>query len=79
MEFYLYCYDNAFPCEVTLDEDNDRYMLRKSDSSGEFFNSPIELIEWIKRNWTSDNFLNPDEFRTMISCLEASFCEIYRP
>ncbi|MCM3766135.1 hypothetical protein [Neobacillus niacini] len=74
MEFYLNCYDSALPCEVTIDEDNGRYMLRKSDSSGEFFNNPTELIEWIKRNWTGDEFIHPDEFRKMISFLEENYC-----
>jgi hypothetical protein len=70
MEFFLSCYDNAFPCEVTLDEDNGRYMLRKSDSSSEYFNSPTELVAWIKNNWTEKDFINPKEFKEMIAMLE---------
>jgi len=70
MEFFLRCYDNAFPCEVTLDEENGRYMLRKSDSSGEYFNSPTELVDWIKNNWTEREFINPKEYINMISLLD---------
>lgn len=70
MEFILKSYDSAFPCEVTLDEDNGRYMLRKSDSSGEFFNSPIELITWIKNNWSEKEFIYPEEYKKMMNLLD---------
>lgn len=69
MEFSLCSYDGALPVEVTLDEDNGRYMIRKSDTSGEFFNSPIELIAWIKTHFHEDDFCDPLEFKAMISQL----------
>ena len=43
MEYNLYSKDSAYPCEVTIDEENGRYMIRKADTSGEIFNSAAEL------------------------------------
>nr|WP_245350041.1 hypothetical protein [Cytobacillus eiseniae] len=54
------------PVEVTLDEDNGRYMIRKSDSSGEFFNTPYELIQWVKSNFSPEDFCDPLEFQGMV-------------
>ncbi|MFE8702121.1 hypothetical protein ACFYKX_16100 [Cytobacillus sp. FJAT-54145] len=67
MEFLLNVPDGALPVEVTLDEDNGRYMVRKSDTSGEFFNSPVELINWIQTNFNEDEFCDKAEFHHMIS------------
>ncbi|PLT32812.1 hypothetical protein [Bacillus sp. V5-8f] len=69
MEFSLSSFDGAFPVEITLDEDNGRYMIRKSDTSGEVFNSPAELIQWVRTNFTEEQFCNPAEFRGMIAQL----------
>ncbi|MFC0273040.1 hypothetical protein ACFFIX_16565 [Metabacillus herbersteinensis] len=44
MEFSIKSKDNVYPCEVTIDEDNGRYMIRNTDSSGEIFNTPEELV-----------------------------------
>lgn len=73
MEFYLNSKDNAYPCEVTIDEDNGRYMIRKSDSSGEFFNSPEELVVWIRDNWKSEDFLDREEFESMLNQIKIYF------
>ncbi len=70
MEFSLKCKESVFPCEVVIDEDNGRYMLRKADSSGEFFNTPQELATWIFRNWHSDDFHEQDSFHQMLNILE---------
>ncbi|MED3553513.1 hypothetical protein [Cytobacillus praedii] len=69
MEFSLCSLDCALPVEVTLDEDNGRYMIRKSDSSGEFFNTPHELILWIKSNFSPEEFCDPNEFQVMVNAL----------
>jgi hypothetical protein len=66
MEYFLKCRDNVFPCEVTIDDDNGRYMIKKADSSGEVFNSSAELIEWIFSNWQSEDFYEPDQFEVMM-------------
>ncbi len=63
MEFSLCSLDCALPVEVTLDEDNGRYMIRKSDSSGEFFNTPQELIQWIKIIFPQKSFVTRWSFR----------------
>jgi hypothetical protein len=69
MEFSLCSLDCAMPVEVTLDEDNGRYMIRKSDSSGEFFNTPYELIHWVKSNFSPEEFCDPAEFQQMLKKL----------
>ncbi|PLR79884.1 hypothetical protein CVD25_13320 [Bacillus canaveralius] len=66
MEFFLKSKDNAFPCEVTIDEDNGRYTIRKSDSSGEVFNSARELAAWILNNWGSDDFTDKEQYESML-------------
>ncbi|HZG59194.1 MAG TPA: hypothetical protein VEY68_01535 [Anoxybacillus sp.] len=66
MEFSLQAKDSAFPCEVTIDEDNGRYMIRKADSSGEVFNTPEELVQWIIDNWSSDDFHDQEQFNWMM-------------
>jgi hypothetical protein len=73
MEFYLKSKDNAYPCEVTIDEDNGRYTIRKSDSSGEYFNSAKELVAWIIENWQSEDFLDRDEFESMLNKIKVYF------
>ncbi|ALC90192.1 threonine dehydratase [Bacillus sp. FJAT-18017] len=69
MEFLLDSFEGALPVEVTIDEDNGRYMIRKSDTSGVFFNSPSELIEWIRTHFQEDEFRSPEEFRKMLGAL----------
>jgi hypothetical protein len=69
MEFSLSSYDGVLPVEVTIDDDNGRYMIRKSDTSGEFFNTSNELIEWVKNNFQEDEFCHPHEFRGMLAKL----------
>lgn len=70
MEFSLNSFDGALPVEVTIDEDNGRFMIRKSDSSGEFFNSPGELIDWVKSNLRQEDFCDSGEFQGMLDLLE---------
>jgi hypothetical protein len=70
MEFSLKNKHGAFPVEVTIDEDNHRFTVRNVDTTGAFFNSPSELIAWIKHNWRKDDFENPDEFDQMLNQFE---------
>ncbi|WP_157052590.1 hypothetical protein [Priestia koreensis] len=44
-------------------------MLRKEDTSGEIFNSPEELLQWVETNWSSEKFQQPEEFQHMILSL----------
>lgn len=69
MEFSLNSFDGALPVEVTVDEDNGRYMIRKSDTSGEYFNSAGEMVEWIRANLRADDFCTPAEFTQMMESL----------
>ena len=73
MEYSLKSRESAFPCEVTIDEDNGRYMIRKADSSGEVFNTPIELVKWVLFNWNSDEFYDKDLFDGMIHEFQAYY------
>ena len=73
MEYSLKSRESAFPCEVTIDEDNGRYMIRKADSSGEVFNTPIELVKWVLFNWNSDEFYDKDLFDGMIREFKAYY------
>lgn len=73
MEYLLKSKESVFPCEVTIDEDNGRYMIRKADSSGEVFNSPVELVKWIVSNWDSDEFVDQEEFQIMMSEIQTLF------
>ncbi|WP_078595823.1 hypothetical protein [Evansella clarkii] len=67
MEYQIKAKDGAFPCEVTIDEDNGRYMVRKADTSGEVFHNKQELINWVKTNWESSQFENPGSFQDLMS------------
>jgi hypothetical protein len=73
LEFYLKSKDNAYPCIVTIDEDNGRYTIRKSDSSGEYFNSPKELVAWIMENWHPEDFLDRQEYESMLCEISVYF------
>jgi hypothetical protein len=73
MEFFLKSKDNAYPCVVTIDEDNGRYMIRKSDSSGEVFNTPADLVAWILENWEVDDFIDKEEYVTMLNEIKEYF------
>ncbi|WP_053366874.1 hypothetical protein [Bacillus sp. FJAT-27245] len=69
MEFSLDSYECVLPVEVTIDEDNGRYMVRKSDTSGVYFNTPFELIKWIRAHLQEEEFLKPEDFRSMMGKL----------
>ena len=73
MEFNLRARDNAYPVVVTIDEDNGRYMIRKSDSSGEVFNSPYDLVAWILENWGAEDFIDHHEFEFMLKEIQDYF------
>ncbi|MFD1736500.1 hypothetical protein ACFSCX_07970 [Bacillus salitolerans] len=73
MEFSLKSSDSVYPCEVTIDEDNGRFMIRKTDSSGEVFNSPEELVLWIIENWEASDFQEQEEFDTMMREIQLYF------
>jgi len=70
MEFSLCAHDCAMPIEVTLDDDNGRYTIRKSDTSGEYFNTPQELIIWVQQNFSAEQFCDLNEFQKMMKQLK---------
>ncbi|UYP09211.1 MULTISPECIES: hypothetical protein [Priestia] len=71
MEFSLQSLESAVPCEVVADEENGRYMLRKADTSGEVFNTPSELIQWIEANWSAEQFVSTAAFHEMMKQLKS--------
>lgn len=73
MEFSLKSKDNVYPCEVTIDEDNGRYMIRNTDSSGEIFNTPEELVLWVVNNWEVSDFQDTGMFETMMKEIQVYF------
>lgn len=70
MEFLLSCKGNAYPCEVMIDDDNGRYLVKKADSSGEFFNSPAELVSWVLNNWKPEQFEDQQQFGNMVNTIK---------
>ncbi|KMM38381.1 hypothetical protein [Guptibacillus hwajinpoensis] len=70
MEYNLYSKDSAYPCEVTIDEENGRYMIRKADTSGEIFNSAAELTSWIRSNWKETDFRSKKQYYYLMELLE---------
>ena len=78
MEFSLSSFDGAMPVEVTIDDDNGRYMIRKSDTTGELFNTSNELIQWVKDHFSEDEFCHPQEFHGMLAKIsEYEFNDAY--
>ncbi|MRX55825.1 hypothetical protein GJU41_17825 [Bacillus idriensis] len=70
MEFELKSAGGALPCLVVADEDNGRFMIRKEDTSGEVFNSAHELTQWIRENWSEEQFENPSQFLRLLEQLK---------
>ncbi|RXJ04430.1 hypothetical protein DS745_03325 [Anaerobacillus alkaliphilus] len=73
MEFKLSSKQNVFPCEVTIDEDNGRYTIRKPDSCGEIFNTPQDLILWVLKNWSAEQFCDESQFHAMVREMELNY------
>lgn len=71
MEFSLQSLESAVPCEIVADEENGKYMLHKTDTSGEIFNTPSELIQWIEANWSPEQFVSPTAFHEVMKQLKS--------
>ncbi|OEH92006.1 hypothetical protein BFG57_17225 [Bacillus solimangrovi] len=72
MEYSLNCKNSALPCQVIVDEDNGRFMLRNADTSGEYFNSLEQMVLWIQENWHNEDFHDPAEFQQMCKALKGA-------
>jgi hypothetical protein len=73
MEFSIMSKNGAFPCEVTVDEENYRFTVRNADTMGEFFNTPAELVGWLGQHWQEDEFLDPQEYQQMMEQLQSAY------
>lgn len=69
MEFNIKAKDSAIPCEITVDPDNGKYMIRKSDTSGEVFQNVSQLKKWIEDNWNENEFEDPTKFTELLNTL----------
>ncbi|MCQ6265315.1 hypothetical protein M1K46_06530 [Fictibacillus sp. WQ 8-8] len=75
MEYSLYKKDGAFPCDVTIDVDNNIYTVRDSDTTGQVFQSAPEVASWIQQNWAPDQFEKPDDYYDLMNTLQSSLQE----
>lgn len=69
MEFTIMSKHGAYPCEITIDEDNHRYMVRNADTTGEFFNSAEELVAWIDQHWYAEDFQDSQQYQQIVTQL----------
>lgn len=71
MEFNIKAKDGSIPCEVTVETDNGRYLIRKSDTSGEVFQNINDLKKWITQNWNANEFEDPSQYTQLLNELES--------
>ncbi|MCA1030383.1 hypothetical protein LCL95_04925 [Bacillus timonensis] len=76
MEYKIDAKDSAIPCEITIDDDNGRYMVRNADTSGQSFNSAKELVSWIEQNWKPEDFNNQSEYCNILSNLKENISKL---
>ncbi|SFS76154.1 hypothetical protein [Marininema halotolerans] len=69
MEFSLMSKKGAYPCEVRADEDQTQFWIRNADTTGEFFNTKYELLQWIRTHWHRNEFIQPEEYDQLVSAL----------
>ncbi|WP_342394359.1 hypothetical protein [Salipaludibacillus daqingensis] len=62
--------NGALPCEVTADDDNGVFTIRKEDTSGEVFNNFSSLKGWIHQHWNEEQFVHSNEFHQLLSFLD---------
>ncbi|PYZ94609.1 hypothetical protein CR194_03505 [Salipaludibacillus keqinensis] len=70
MDIQLTAKNSAIPCEVTIDEENGVYTIRKEDTSGEVFDNFAALKQWILDHWSEDQFLDYNEYQLLLMKLE---------
>ncbi|WP_100333667.1 hypothetical protein [Bacillus alkalisoli] len=66
MEFQFRCKGNAIGCEITLDYENNKFMVRKEDTSGEVFNNADEMKDWVAENWTRSFFEDENDYEQLM-------------
>ncbi|WP_096154370.1 hypothetical protein [Bacillus sp. FJAT-45066] len=66
MEFQFRCKGNAIGCEITLDHENNKFMVRKEDTSGEVFNNADEMKDWVAENWTKSFFEDENDYEKLM-------------
>ncbi len=72
MDFFIKAKDGAIPCLVTIDEDNGKYMLRNSDTSGEVFQTKEQLLQWIESEWYPEFFEDESAYQQLLTIIRGN-------
>ncbi|MGD6966711.1 hypothetical protein FZC78_04915 [Rossellomorea vietnamensis] len=72
MDYKLNAVDSEIPVIVTIDPDNGIYTIRKSDTSGEIFNDPEDLLAWYQENLEPGSFTSSIEYQKAIQWIKAN-------
>ncbi|RIW28492.1 hypothetical protein D3H55_21630 [Bacillus salacetis] len=70
MDFELEALDSESPVVVTIDPENGIYTIRKSDTSGEVFNTAEELHAWYKTHLNPMLFSSQTEYAQGLAWME---------
>jgi hypothetical protein len=62
MDCELRSVDSVLPVVITIDPDNGIYTIRKSDTSGEVFNTAEELYAWYQTNMQPEKFTSKKDY-----------------
>jgi hypothetical protein len=72
MDYKLNAVDSEIPVIVTIDPDNGIYTIRKSDTSGEVFNDPEDLLAWYMKNLEPGSFTSSIDYQKAIQWIKAN-------
>lgn len=70
MDYELNAIDSEIPVVVTIDHDNGVYTIRKSDTSGEVFNTAEELSSWYQTNMQPENFTSESQYENALQWIK---------
>ncbi|KGA98735.1 hypothetical protein AJ85_17765 [Alkalihalobacillus alcalophilus ATCC 27647 = CGMCC 1.3604] len=66
MEYFVQHKDEHNSSLITVDTDNQRYMIQKEDTSGRIFDTPPALLAWIKKNWKPTDLEKPEVYQELL-------------
>ncbi|WP_113929328.1 hypothetical protein [Bacillus sp. P14.5] len=70
MDYKLSSVDSEIPVVLTIDPDNGIYTIRKSDTSGEVFNDPEDLLNWYEKNLEPAHFSSSSEYKKALQWIK---------